>query len=390
MTAPQETFPMLSIPAMPVFSWAALRGTRRSPVASLLDIQERVLTTSGRSALALALQQLTLDGEAEVLLPAYHCVAMRGPVLYVGAKPRYYRCHADLSIDIDNLLENISKRTRCIVVVHFFGYPQQLSALRSICDQRHISLIEDCAHTMFGDFPEGHIGTMGDFAIGSLMKFFPVFDGGCLVSSRHSLRQTHTRRGPISFQLKSALDILERASQWQRLGMVNCAAKLLLSLRDGMKRAVRSMSAAGVPAVAPNSAEGGLALDPDWVDIDLSFASKCVLHSVGVTRIVELRRAHYRRLLVELEPLREARALFDELPNFVVPYVFPLLLQKPDRDYMRLRNAGLPLYRWEDVAAESCDNAASYSKSLVQLPCHQELSQTDMAAMISAIKSVLN
>ncbi len=72
----------------------------------------------------------------------------------------------------------LGPKTQAIFVIHEFGFPHpRLQELRAIADERKIPLIEDCAY----GWSTTDIGSIGDFAIYSLTKSFPVQFGGYLV-----------------------------------------------------------------------------------------------------------------------------------------------------------------------------------------------------------------
>ena len=54
------------------------------------------------------------------------------------------------------------RRTKAVIAVHMFGYPADIEALRAICDERGIALIEDCAEADGGRLRDGSpAGTAG-------------------------------------------------------------------------------------------------------------------------------------------------------------------------------------------------------------------------------------
>jgi hypothetical protein len=74
----------------------------------------------------------------------------------------------------------ITDKTRVIFVNHEFGYPyQNLSALK----EYQLPIIEDRAQSFISTDENGEIGTIGDFVIYSLPKYFPMQVGGILASS---------------------------------------------------------------------------------------------------------------------------------------------------------------------------------------------------------------
>ena len=60
-------------------------------------------------------------------------------------------------------------------------------------------MLEDCAHAFFGEYENRPLGSFGDYAIASTMKFFPTSEGGCLVSSHHSITSLHLKSAGIAF-----------------------------------------------------------------------------------------------------------------------------------------------------------------------------------------------
>lgn len=109
------------------------------------------------------------------------------PVIWTEAVPVFYRIHPDTSVDLDNIRQLLNEGARALMVTHYFGFPQDMAAIRQLCNEKGVILIEDCAHAFFGETNEQPIGTIGDYAIASASKFFPVYDGGLLASSDSSI-----------------------------------------------------------------------------------------------------------------------------------------------------------------------------------------------------------
>lgn len=159
----------------------------------------------------MALRQMGVGTGDEVLVPAYHSPSMVPPVLWCGATPIFYRIGADASVDLDDVAAKTGPATRALMVTHYFGFPQDLAAIRAFCDARGLQLLEDCAHCFFGTHQGRPVGSWGDYAIASSMKFFPVYEGGCLVSARHRLDAVKLRPSGPGFEAKAALATLENS-----------------------------------------------------------------------------------------------------------------------------------------------------------------------------------
>jgi len=88
----------------------------------------------------------------------------------------------DFNIDVEDAERRISPRTRAIVAVHFCGYPANLSALRRLCDDHGLVLIEDCAQAIGARIDDsgrqvGTVGELGTFSFFS-KKQLCVGEGG--------------------------------------------------------------------------------------------------------------------------------------------------------------------------------------------------------------------
>lgn len=388
-----------AVPLAPILSLSSFGGLAGRPPATVLDAGAVRLVTSGRVAIALALRELGVGPGDRVLLPAYHSASMVPPVLWRGATPQFYRVGADARADLDDIAARIGAHTRVLVVTHFFGFPQPLVELRALCDARGIALLEDCAHAFIGEYQGRPLGAWGDYAAASTMKFLPLYDGGALVSARRTLDGVALRPAGVGFELKAALNALERGFDFGRLGALN--AVLWLPLRAGAVAAKLLKRRRGSTAqLAPASSDSGYDFDPHWVDKRASLFSRSVLRLSSPTLVAARRRANYRRLAEALAGLPGVRPLHAQLPEGVCPWVFPLVAQDPDRLAARLLEAGVPLTRfgrplWSGDEGDLedgriCANAAWLSRHVLGLPCHQELREEEFGWLAATAQRVIS
>jgi dTDP-4-amino-4,6-dideoxygalactose transaminase len=109
-----------------------------------------------------------------------------------------------------------------------------------------------------------------------------------------------------------------------------------------------------------------------------------------VSAVVRQRQQHYRSWLEAIAQLPNARALFSEIASNSAPYMFPLLISRPDTQFYSLKHSGVPIWRWDEMAVSACPVAAQYRLHLLHLPCHQSLSAEQMQWMISVIAKALS
>ncbi len=388
-----------AIPSVPVLSLGTFAG-RGDALPALDDAPAVQLVTSGRIAIGMALRALGVGPGDRVLVPAYHSPSMIPPVHWRGAEAVFYRVHPDTTADLDDLASKLGPGVKAVMATHFFGFPQDLRALRALCDAHGAALIEDCAHCFFGERDGVAVGASGDYAIGSSMKFFPIFEGGCLVSHRHPLPAALQGAGK-GFEAKAALGALESSFGHGRLPVLRVALALPLRLNTLLCNWENPRTPAGAgqgpgppPALAPSSSDSSFTFDPHWLDRRSSWFSRSVLRRAGRTRLVEARRRHYLELERALAGAPGWQPLFAALPSGACPWVFPLLADRPEALFERLRAAGVPMVRfgaslWPGVDAGVCANSVALGRRLFGLPVHQELRAGERAWLAATVRRAL-
>jgi dTDP-4-amino-4,6-dideoxygalactose transaminase len=238
-------------------------------------------------------------------------------------------------------------------------------------------------------------GAWGDYAIGSSMKFYPTYEGGCLVSARHPLRAPSARSAGVGFEAKAALGALERAFGYGRLTVL----ERLLALPMALKRVLwnrAKVKAGGAQAdapraLAPDSSDSSVRFEPAWLDRRSALFSRAVLRMGSARRIVQQRRANYLRLAAALAGLPGCRPLHPALPEGVCPWVFPLLAEDPEPLFAALKARGVPLVRFAEVrdpAATAADfpRSAALVSGVLGFPVHQELRPDELAWLCATIR----
>ena len=128
-----------------------------------------VMCNSGTTALQLALETLKeLDGwdqETEVLVPAITFIATSNAVLHAGLKVKFVDVDSETyNMDQGEIEKHITEKTRCIIPVHTFGMPCDMSKIMEIAGKHHLRVIEDCAESHFAKVDGRTVGSFGDIA----------------------------------------------------------------------------------------------------------------------------------------------------------------------------------------------------------------------------------
>lgn len=388
----------LPAPRLPVVGWNTFSGPLEAPVPTLLAHPRQVLTTSGRAAILLALECLAVGPEDVVLLPSYHCPTMVSPVMTLGAEAVFYPIDEHGAPRLDWLTAHVPARTRALLVPHYFGLPQPMDTARAWCDARGIALIEDCAHAMFGRAGARAIGSWGDVSIASLTKFFPTPEGGVLALNRADLRLPDL--SPVSRidQVKAASDILHMGAAHDRLPGLNGLIRGAFALKSGLRALLRGERPAATPVPSRHGdLDEDQEIDANMALIDLPLSHRALTRASGWIstrvprrRIVEARRRNYTFFTEAFAGCDGVHALLPALPADCAPYVFPLWVRTPDPGYAEMRRLGVPVSRWDrlwpGVPGLPGDVGKAWSHHVLQLACHQDLTDEDLRRIVAEVK----
>ncbi|MCE4540379.1 DegT/DnrJ/EryC1/StrS family aminotransferase [Pelomonas sp. P7] len=372
-------------PTRPTFGWDNLRGERAAGLPAVDDLPHRHALTSGRAALFAAMRALGVGPGDTVLAPSYHCPTMIAPLRAAGATVQFYPLGPDGLPRLDTIAA--APGAKAIVVAQLFGLPRSLAAVRAWCDAHGLALVEDCAHSFFGQAGERPVGRWGDLATASLTKFFPVPEGGLLAAAAPLPAQA-LRPAGAKAQVKAWVDLLERGSEQSRLTGLNTPLRALFRLKNGPPRP----ASGGAPVELD---EAGFMADCDLARIESAPTALARRLFAGLPRgrIVARRRAHYEALHRLTQALPGARPLLGPLPAQAAPYAMPLWLDDPEPAYAALRAAGCAVFRWDrvwpGVPRFDDDHGARWRHHVLQLLCQQDLTEPMLARTAEVLTRTL-
>ena len=391
-----KQWPRPHVPIQPVLSLRAFLTFNHTKMSSILDAGELEYVTSGRVAIARALQYFNIKTNDKVLIPAYHCNSMVEPVVWLNAVPVFYKIHGNAAVDLNDIAEKLVDGVRVLMVTHYFGFPQNIDEIREFCDSHNLMLIEDCAHAFFGQYNGKALGTFGDFSIASIMKFYPVYDGGCLGINTKINEHRKIVNSGLAFQIKAILNSLEYAFEYNRLKLLKYTLGYLLQLKDFVwSRIKASKKSSSKSSIGPASAEGGYLFESSWVNKGASWISRLTVRATNVGRLIDNRRKNYLCYQEAFKNISGAKPLFPDLLPGVVPYVYPLVMDDPSEIFPILKSQGVPIIRfgeflWDGVDASVCSVSHDLSKRVFQFPCHQDLEQREINWIIEKVKTALD
>jgi dTDP-4-amino-4,6-dideoxygalactose transaminase len=149
--------------------------------------------SSATAALHMSLLALGIKEGDEVIIPALTFVADINVVRIVGATPVLADCESyeDWNISAKSIEKVITPKTKAVIVVHFAGYPCQMDEIVTLCKEKNIALIEDCAHAPGARYKGHSVGTFGEYGCFSFFtnKNLSVGEGGMLTTKDEALDQ---------------------------------------------------------------------------------------------------------------------------------------------------------------------------------------------------------
>ncbi len=143
------------------------------------------LTSSGTAALTTAMAALGVGVGDEVIMPSFTFVASFEAILSVGAIPVMVDVDETLTLNPDAVRKAVTAKTKCIMPVHMCGSMADLDALKSICKEHNLILLEDACQSIGGTYKGKHLGTIGDAGTFSFdfVKMITTAEGGVVMTN---------------------------------------------------------------------------------------------------------------------------------------------------------------------------------------------------------------
>ena len=158
--------------------------------SEFIGVKHSVAVCNGTVALHVALLALGIGEGDEVIVPSFTYIASVNAIKYTAAKPVFIDSDFKTwQLDPTKIEENISGKTKAILVVHLYGQPCEMDTISAIAKKHNLFIIEDCAEA-FGSLYNGkHVGTFGDISTFSFFgnKTITTGEGGMVVTNNSSL-----------------------------------------------------------------------------------------------------------------------------------------------------------------------------------------------------------
>ena len=146
--------------------------------------QKVLLTTSGTTALDMAMLLCDLKPGDEVILPSYTFSSTATAAVLAGARLVFVDIRPDtMNIDETKIESAITDRTKVIIAMHYAGVACEMDTIMDIARRHGLKVVEDAAQGVMSTYKGRALGTIGDFGCYSFheTKNYSMGEGGALV-----------------------------------------------------------------------------------------------------------------------------------------------------------------------------------------------------------------
>jgi dTDP-4-amino-4,6-dideoxygalactose transaminase len=136
---------------------------------------------NGTSAIAAMFFALNLPAGSEIMVPSYTFFATIVPMRMFGFVPVFVDIDPHtLNFDVDDAKRRLTRNTKAVFPVHWFGLPCDLDALGDFAQKHGLVVLEDAAHAHGTSLKDRLIGSWGRMSIFSyqMTKPLPALEGG--------------------------------------------------------------------------------------------------------------------------------------------------------------------------------------------------------------------
>jgi perosamine synthetase len=173
--------------------------------AEKCNVGYAVATSSGTTALQVALLARGIGPGDEVITTPFTFIASANAILYTGARPVFVDIDAEtFNLDPKQIEAAITPRTRAILPVHLFGLCCEMDPIMAIAEQHGLEVIEDACQSHAASYhgrPAGSFG-IGAFSLyatknmttgegGMITTQSPVIAEKCRVIRQHGMRRRY-------------------------------------------------------------------------------------------------------------------------------------------------------------------------------------------------------
>lgn len=167
-----------------------------SAISKITNSNSCILTDSCTSALEIvALLLRDFEKQQEIIMPSYTFSSTASAFARAGFKIIFCEINPnDMMINVEDVKKRITKETVAIVSVHYGGQAADVISINELCKSHNIYHLEDSAQAFNSYFQSKHLGTFGDFGTISFHETKNIHSGlGGALLVNNDLFETRAR-----------------------------------------------------------------------------------------------------------------------------------------------------------------------------------------------------
>ena len=140
--------------------------------AEYIGTRHAIATSSGTTALHVALLCAGIGKDDEVITTPFSFAATANSILYAGGKPVFVDIDPKTyNINPEKIEEAVTDKTKAIMPVHLYGQPADMDQICKIAEDHDLKVIEDAAQAHGAIYHGRKVGSIGDMAC---FSFYPT------------------------------------------------------------------------------------------------------------------------------------------------------------------------------------------------------------------------
>ncbi len=173
--------------------------------AQMCGVKYAIATTSGTTALHVAMLAHGIGKDDEVITSAFTFIASANSVLFVGAKPVFVDIDPrTFNLDPSKIEAAITGKTKAILPVHLYGLSCDMDPIMKIAQKHGLAVIEDACQSHSAEYKGRKVGSFGTgtFSLyptknmtsaegGMITTDDPVIEEKCRVLRQHGMRKRY-------------------------------------------------------------------------------------------------------------------------------------------------------------------------------------------------------
>jgi len=320
-------------------------------VATYCEVDHAIGVANGSDALFLVLKALGIGRGDEVITATNSFIASAWVIAATGATPVLVDVGEDFNISPQLVEAVITKNTKAIIPVHLTGRPASMDEINAIAARNNLHVLEDAAQAIGARYRGRRVGSLGLAAGFSLhpLKNLGIYGDGGLITTNDRLLATKLR-----LLRNHGLRTRDECEVWgfnSRLDPLQAVfAEIKLARLDGWNSRCREIACIYRQGLADIVQ---VPEDEPW--------EECVYHNFVI-------RTDKREELVA--------HLKDNGVDTRVHYPIPIHLQDAAKDLG---------YKLGDFP-----RAERYAKTMISLPIYPELSDVEVAYVVTNVRNFFN